>query len=101
MSTTICWIGIVGRDALLAMNGEAMPARPRAPTPFKKSRRTILFGAGRNVREVEIGAILVFDLKEVTEDDVSLGFMLMIFRRFPVGARINLGIPLACYQAVS
>src|SRR5258706_12515429 len=74
------------------MNGEGMPARPMAPTPFKKSRRTILLGPGRNVREAEIGAILVFDLKEVTEDDVSLGFMLMIFRHFLVGARSNLDV---------
>src|SRR5258706_12810976 len=70
---------MLDRDAPVAMNGEATPASPSAPTPFKKSRRPILVAGLAcpvgNAKRAEVGEMLVSDRAWVTRDCFFLGFM--------------------------
>src|SRR5262249_18683872 len=75
ISTMICRIGVLGRDAPDAMKGAPTPARPSAPTPFKKARRPIPL-----VGLADSGVRLVFDPLEVPKNCFSFWF---IVRHFP------------------
>src|SRR5438105_9854656 len=99
----MCRSGVLGRDAAVAMNGDAAPASPSAPTPFKNSRRPILLvggcPTGRKTRLVDVAEKLVFDPAWITDDCFSLGFMLPIFPCFSMCGKTKLGLPILIIES--
>jgi len=75
------------------MNGAPTPASPSAPTPFKKSRRPILFAGLScpvgNGKPADVREKLVFDPGRITEECFSFAFMAR-FSPFPTHGKTNL-----------